>query len=231
MTQPTADGFLNGSGSKSASFKNRPIGYSYAGIIIDPPKVTQQTDLDDGSLLTWPNGEPKWQLVVKVQTNLREDEDDDGIRGIYVKGKSLTDATREAARPHGGKLLQGGHLTVTFVGEGEATRRGFSPPKHYSVTYIPPEPAGDSASFLAGPVASSPAPAAAVAAVVSPGIDMAALMAAAQVPAIPAVYAGQVTTQQWAALPPEQRANLIAAAANTTPAPAAASTFTDEPPF
>lgn len=208
MTSPTAEQFLS-QGSKSASFKGKPIGYSYAGTITEPPKVTQQTDIDSGEPLTWPSGEPKWQLIVKIQTDLRDDNDDDGVRTAYIKGKSLTDATKAATKAAGVKALAvGGVLSITYVGDGEATNKKYDPPKLYTVGYVPP---ADRAveSFLAGGGV--------------PGGNVAAAAAVAN--SIPMAPKG-FDPSLWASMDAEARGRILAAMS----APAAAADG-DAPPY
>lgn len=134
-----ANSFLMGGGTASAKFEH--IGSSITGRIARAPEVRQQTDLTTGEPSTWPSGEPKMQLVIALQTDQRDPEtpDDDGIRAVYVKGKSLTEAVRSAVKKAGAKGIEvGGTLTVTYVSDGEVTKRGFNPPKLYSATYAPP---------------------------------------------------------------------------------------------
>src|SRR5690606_24285559 len=132
-------------GTRSAKFDR--IGDEVSGTIASPPEVRQQTDMTTGKPKVWDNGDPVMQLVVRLQTDQRDpaDPDDDGVRAVYVKGskkpesKSLHAAVAGAVRASGAKSLEvGGRLTVRFVGEGVAERRGFNPPKHYEATYVPP---------------------------------------------------------------------------------------------
>lgn len=133
----SAQDFLMGSGSKTASFPT--VGTSVSGQIVAEPTVTQQTEFGTGRLLTWDDGSARLQLVVKIQTDERNpaDLEDDGVRAIYVKGKSLTNAVRDAVRQAGAKGLEvGGTLTVTYVGDGKAERG--NPPKLYTAAYQRP---------------------------------------------------------------------------------------------
>jgi hypothetical protein len=139
--------FLMGGGSASARFDNP--GDTVTGSICEPPEVRQQTDISTGQPVHWPSGDPKMQLIVTLQTTLKEDADDDGKRRIYVKGKSLTEAVREAVRQTGAKGLEiGGTLTVTYTGDGVASQRGFNPPKLYTAQYSRPDTAAQSGQFL-----------------------------------------------------------------------------------
>lgn len=171
---------LMGGGVASAKFEN--VGTTITGTIEDLT-ASQQTDFTTGELRTWPNGDPMMQVVVTLATDLRDPDvtDDDGLRKVYVKGKSLTAAVRDAVRRAGAKGLEpGGTLTVTYTGDGVAERRGINPPKLYSATYAKPDPAAaaNAALGLAHTKEAAPAPAAAPAA--APEVDpklMAALAA------------------------------------------------------
>lgn len=149
MSAPTADQFLMGGGVLSAKFER--IGDTVRGKITEEPEVRQQTDLNTGDLKFWPDGRPQNQLVVTIQTDLREDGDDDGKRRIYVKGKSMTESLRDAVRQAGAKGLEvGGTLAVKYVGDGEPTKKGFNPPKQYAAQYERPVARGQQ-DFFAQP--------------------------------------------------------------------------------
>jgi len=136
----TANDILMGGGVASAKFENH--GDQIAGTIDDEPQAVQQTDFTTGEPLTWPNGDPRMQVVVTLATDLRDDSEDDGLRKVYIKGKSMTAAVRDAVRAAGAKGLErGGQLTVTYTGDGVAERRGINPPKLYAASYAPPSAA------------------------------------------------------------------------------------------
>lgn len=130
---------IMGGGSRSAKF-DAP-GVTVGGVIEDI-SAKQQTDFTTGEPLTWPNGDPKMQVLVRVQTDAQESDDDDGVRTIFVKGKSLTNAVRDAVRGAGAKGLEvGGTLTVTYTGDGVSEKRGINPPKLYAAQYTKPNQA------------------------------------------------------------------------------------------
>lgn len=133
--------FLLGGGGKSAKFEN--VGDTITGTICAPPELRQQTDIATGKPKTWDNGDPVMQLVVQLQTNEREDVEDDGIRNLYVAGgfkrMSLQKAVADAVRAAKAKGLEvGGTLTVKFTGEEPPATKGFSPAKLYAAKYQPP---------------------------------------------------------------------------------------------
>ena len=139
--------FLFGGGAKSFPFD--AVGDSVTGEITHMEK-RQQTDLQTGQPATWDDGNPKMMLVVKLQTDLQEDEDDSGERSVYLRGgnpqavtgtgTSSLGAVREAVKASkaAGGLEQGGLLTLTYSGEGKASGRAFSPPKLYTAVYKAP---------------------------------------------------------------------------------------------
>lgn len=145
-TSTDINAFLMGDGTKSAKFEN--VGDKISGTIT-AAEVTQQTSIDDGTPKTFDNGDPMMQLVVTIVTDLREDDDDEGTRKLYLKGSKPTTslgAVREAIKAAGAKGLEiGGTLSVAFTGEGEPIKRGFNPPKYYAAKYTPP-PALDQAA-------------------------------------------------------------------------------------
>ncbi|WNM74149.1 hypothetical protein SEA_NERGAL_58 [Mycobacterium Phage Nergal] len=148
--------FLAGGGVPSGKFKAH--GDTVGGPIAVEPSQTQQTNMD-GDLLTWPDGSPRMQLVVTVQTDNRDPsiEDDDGKRRLFIKGE-MKKAVQQAVIAAGARGLDvGGELHVTYVGDGEPARRGLTAPKLYQARYIKP-----SAAALATPAAAA-APTAAAA--------------------------------------------------------------------
>lgn len=132
------DEFLFGSAAPTVKFDTP--GVTVTGRIVDR-KVNQQTDFKTGELLTWPSGDPRMQLIVTLQTDQRDPsvDDDDGRRRLFVKGKRLTEAVRDAVKAAGVKKLEdGGTLTVTYVRDGVPENKGISPPKEYTASYQPP---------------------------------------------------------------------------------------------
>lgn len=108
----------------------------------------QQTDMDSGQPAFWENGQPKMMVRVELQTELRNpvDPGDDGKRSVYLKGskkpesKSSMAAAIEAVKSStGARTLQvGGTFTLTYSGDGVASRRGYNAPKQYEATYQAP---------------------------------------------------------------------------------------------
>lgn len=151
------DDALQGSGAKSAFGKDSPIGAKVSGTVVDAT-VKQITDYVSGTPKTWDNGDPQNQVVVRVKTDQRTDDDDDGIRGVYIKTwGSQKDALMAAVKAAGGSkasdvLKPGAIFTATYTGT-EPSSLG-SPAKVYTYE-INTSGAVDDA--LTGPPAASPA--------------------------------------------------------------------------
>jgi hypothetical protein len=127
--------FLQGGGAPAANFEN--IDDSIVGTIISS-EVTQCRVFATGELECWPDGNPKMQLVITLQTDLGEG-DDDGTRRIYApkskKAGSMFAAIQAAVKQSGGTLTVGGKLGVRYIGEEASEVRGFNPRKLYAAEY------------------------------------------------------------------------------------------------
>ena len=131
-TDDAATKFVMGGGATAASFKK--AGDSVNGIIADMVEKTQ-TDFDTGEPLAWPDGNPRNHLVVTLLTEEKDDEDDDGLRRLYVKG-NLQRAIREAVIKSGSRTIaDGGVLTVTYTGDDAPTRKGMNGAKLFTASY------------------------------------------------------------------------------------------------
>jgi hypothetical protein len=202
-TTPDPNTFLLGGGGKSATFPQ--IGATVTGKITQTPEVKQKTKMGSGDLEFWDNGDPKLQLVVTLQTDLRDpaDDDDDGIRKLYVAGskkpesKSMHAAVAAAVQNAKASGLEiGGTLTVRYISDGKSNTPGFNPPKQYDAHYVPA-----AADFLGTTPAVSAAPLAPLAP--PPIAPAAAQPAAAAPPAMTqeqlAAYHAYVQSQQQSA--------------------------------
>lgn len=133
-----ANTFLMG-GASSASFSN--IGDRVLGVITKEPEVVQTKDFKTGKPEFYDDGNPKEQMVITVKTQDADpdDETDDGTRRVYVKGKNIKLALRQAvyaAKANG--LAVGGIIDITYTGDGEPAGKGLSAPKEYAVKYYKP---------------------------------------------------------------------------------------------
>lgn len=128
-------------GGKSFSFD--AIGDKVKGTIASF-EAGQQTDMDTDQPAFWPDGKPKMQVIVTLDTDLNEDAGDDGSRRIYLKGSkpdTSLGAVRNAVKAAGASGLEvGATLELAFIGEGEPTKKGWNKPKQYAARYTPPAP-------------------------------------------------------------------------------------------
>ena len=141
-----ANAFLQAQGAKSFPFN--AVGDRVSGTIVSA-QVRQQTNLETGVPETWRDGSPKNMLVVTLQTELQEDDNDDGVRSLFLRGGNYTaadgkgtsslTAVRDAIKASGSKeLAVGAKLTVAYTGNGVKSNNAFTAPKLYSARYEPP---------------------------------------------------------------------------------------------
>lgn len=126
--------FLMGSGARSAAFKEH--GDRVWGTIMSSD-LRQQTDFDSGKLLFWDDGNPRMQVRVMLLTELHEDDDDDGLRAVYIKGAMQKAVNTALVTANAQGIEDGGKLLVQYTGDGEAQGRK-NPPKLYYAKYEPP---------------------------------------------------------------------------------------------
>lgn len=119
------------SSSPSVSFKDQPIGTEYTGVVVGTPEMVQSRDFKTREPATWPDGNPKMSLVVKMLI-------DGQPRSLWAPKPSAMWAALAAARQAAGVPLDDGcMLTVRFTGT--EPKPGMDPQKLYSATYIPPK--------------------------------------------------------------------------------------------
>jgi hypothetical protein len=139
---------LAGQGGNSFPFDN--IGDYVTGYVMDLAEV-QQTDPKDGEPQTWPNGDPKMQYRLSLQTELRDPTKpgDNGMREVYLRGsrkpdtdggKSSLCAVLDAVRDVTGntEIQYRGKVTLQYTSDGPQANRAFSPPKRYAAWYEAP---------------------------------------------------------------------------------------------
>ena len=145
MTQaPSGNDILGYTKGRSASFDGNPP-ITYEGEVLEEPSTVQQRDYDTDEPKFYDDGKPMWQVAVKLQTEDRDDDEDEGIRTVWLKGLQLQ-AVRAAMREAGVKaILPGGWLSITFYGTketepkpGQPKNKKRYPTKLYKATYTPP---------------------------------------------------------------------------------------------
>jgi len=140
MSDPTIGGFFSGgTGGKSWSWKDRPIGTTIEGTIISVQPPNQQTDPATGAPQFKKNGEPKLVVRIDLQTAERDpiEPDDDGVRSLYVQGW-MQGAVGDALRQH--KVTEpqpGATLSVTLTERTPNENKMFSPINKFTAAYTP----------------------------------------------------------------------------------------------
>ena len=125
--------------SSSKGVKFDVVGASIQGTVKSVPRERQQTKFGTQEPDFWPNGDPKMQILIDLQTDRREDPQDDGERTLYVASKNMKRAISDAIRAAGATdLLPGGVLTVQYVGNSPASKNPANPAKMYAAQYTAP---------------------------------------------------------------------------------------------
>lgn len=101
--------------------KDTQPGYYVRGPITEV-SVANRTDYKTGDVLYFKDGKPKQQIVITIQTSIRDPQidDDDGRRRVYVKMdyKSEREGLRDAVRAAGDDDVRvGGELAAQFLGQ------------------------------------------------------------------------------------------------------------------
>ena len=115
------DSALHG-GSKSFFNQYSTPGDTITGTITKVD-VKQVTNFQTKEPEFFPSGDPKKQVILTLQTSLREDADDDGKRSVYIplwgaKKAALGEAMRAAGMKEASTALAlGNTFTARFVGE------------------------------------------------------------------------------------------------------------------
>lgn len=115
------DEALQGTGAKKAFSKTSQIGDMVTGPIVDAI-IRQRTDYVTQQPKFWDDGKPQNQVVVRVQTDQRVDQDDDGVRVVYIKTwgpdkEALLAAIKQAGGSKASDVLKPGAIfTATFTG-------------------------------------------------------------------------------------------------------------------
>lgn len=222
-------------GGKSITFgrDDSTKGVWFSGIVLEEPTSGQVMDYSTKKPKFYDNGDPVMQIIVKIQTTMREDADDDGVRALFIKSgmkRPVRDAIL-AAKSKG--LGIGDQIAVRWIGTEDNDAR------IWEAAYKP-APAKANADLMGadpfGQPAATPAPAA-PAPQAQPFAQQPAPVAtppANQQPAqmTPAQYAGEpappnVDPVMWASMDATQRAGLKQLLGLTGGAPAQR----DTPPF
>lgn len=122
------DALLSGGGVPVFSFQ--AVGDRIEGVVVDKGTAPEREWVEehgrsDGPVKRFKDGTVIQQLVLTLQTSLRDpdSEDDDGRRRVFVTGKRAKDAFRDAVRAAGAAKVEiGGHIQVQRGADEELPR-------------------------------------------------------------------------------------------------------------
>ncbi len=151
MSEKTVADLLSGGGAKPAKFDVK--GTTHKGEILKV-EVVAARDIDTNEPAYWPDGSPKEQIRIILQTEERDSDDpeDDGQRAIYLKGgraakaldggkiaKTSLEAVKDALKVAGAKDIEvGATLALQYAADGEKTKAAYNAPKCYVAAYQKP---------------------------------------------------------------------------------------------
>ena len=124
----------------AASTRSKWYGFAQVGDIFKGTFIAaterQATDYVTGALKTWDDGLPMIEFVLEFQTDLRDDDTDDGKRTIYVgKSARLFKSMQDSLKAAGLKWADKPHFTIKRVDDGDPVtlkngKKG-NPPKQF----------------------------------------------------------------------------------------------------
>lgn len=138
---------LASSGKVTGAFsKESPVGTTVQGVI-DDAAVRQVNHYETGEPEFWSDGNPKLQVAVILQTDLRDpmNPEDDGRRGVYIKwwGDSRKELERAIKAAGDTDLRKGGLFMARFTGEKPNDNPRLNATKLFSYAYqMPAQTAG-----------------------------------------------------------------------------------------
>lgn len=115
------------------NLKSKPVGTKYTGTIVETPKVVQSRDYDTGKPATWPDGNPKWSVVIGLEINGEK-------HSLWApKPSSMFKAIQDALTVNGKvqAAALGGTLSIELSGF-QKTEGGKAPQKLYKASYSAP---------------------------------------------------------------------------------------------
>lgn len=150
--------FINQGGKKSLAWVTKdaygrsidvPVGTAYTVQVIEIPKVQQQLDFETKQPKYYSDGNPMMMLAVEVQTDLREDTEDDGTRMIYLRNQSLR-ALQDEMRRLGVKQFGIGTVMQMTLVDLKPTSKG-NPQKIFDIKLQPTPLSNPQADALLAP--------------------------------------------------------------------------------
>lgn len=121
---------VSGAAAPSYFNKDSKVGDSITGFVTDV-QTRQARDPQTNKVRFWENGDPVIQVIVSLQTDAKTDENDDGVRSVFIKfwgvqRKALLEALKAAGQSD---IIAGQKFTATFVGTEKATSKAMSDTK------------------------------------------------------------------------------------------------------
>lgn len=132
------DLLLNAGSAGSKGIAWESIGQIVTGTILEHPVSRQQTDMATKKPKFFKSGDPMMQVLIKLQTDLRdpENQDDDGVRTLYAKNLLLKAIGKAMVEAGVKKIEPGGFLKCKFT---EKIPSGQPQPyKQFVAQYTPP---------------------------------------------------------------------------------------------
>jgi hypothetical protein len=126
-------------------FKFANPGDAIAGKIVGI-REQQAKEFGTGKPLYWADGNPQIEVLFSLATDNREDNDDDGVRTVRVKGWGIQrNALREACQKAGRPPIVGDMLRAVYVGEERGTGAFAAKRYEYAIKLQPEAPADPAA--------------------------------------------------------------------------------------
>jgi hypothetical protein len=140
--QSTEELFKQAGGGAPLFFsRDSTVGEFVEGTVLESQPV-QAKDYETNALKNWDDGSPMMQLVITLQTELRDPtiEKDDGRRRVFLRwwGSDRQNVIDAVQRQGDQFVRDGAWLRVTFTGYGEQKDRKLNAPKIYGIDYKAP---------------------------------------------------------------------------------------------
>lgn len=142
------------SGAPAAKFPS--VGSVVEGYVTARPRKTEQRDVD-GKVKTFDDGTVRMQVLIEIQTELRDPDipDDDGLRTVWCKWE-IQKAVSAAILAAGVRRLEiGGFLQIGRTQDEPPVNKKYKPTQKFVAKYTPPATAADDMFTAAAP---APAP-------------------------------------------------------------------------